>query len=494
MDATAHGMMPSGLSVPRGEQTPTGRFGRMFPTLAARKPTGLQMAENFGLPGGLMDGGETTMDQENPELPAGFTFFGQFIDHNISFDPASTLDSDSDPLSLTDFRPPRLDMANLYGEGPVVQPYLYDGNSHGTKLATSPDGVDVARGPGNVALIGDPRNDENLLLSQVHHAMIKFHNSLVDLLAAGKITDVNGDPLGQRPPDQPPVEDPGVPVGELLDTADYYSALYSKAQQLARWHFQWIIVHEYLPLIGDPLVVADVERHGPKFFQPGDRPFMPVEFSVAGFRAVGHPTVRSSYQVNDRFEGKIFPDNPDAPPLPRTDLRGGIPVDAEHAVDFSFFFPTTPARVPAYAKKFQALLNRQLLDLPVSAVPGAQPGDLARPLASLAVRNLLRSEALELPSGQDVARKVGEVPLVDAELGTEGPVYLWYYLLKEAEIRGGGLSLGPVGTRIVAETLIGLIDADPGSYRSAYPAWQPVLAEESGAFGIVDLLRVAGVA
>jgi hypothetical protein len=220
---------------------------------------------------------------------------------------------------------------------------------------------------------------------------------------------------------------------------------------------------------------------------------MPVEFSVAGFRAVGHPTVRSSYQVNDGFAGKIFPDNPDAPPLPRTDLRGGIPVDAAHAVDFSLFFQARADRMPQFAKRFEAKLNRQLLDLPVSAVPGATKGALARPVASLAVRNLLRSEALELPSGQDVARKVGEVPLTHEQLGAEGPLYLWYYLLKEAEVHGGSLMLGPVGTRIVAETLIGLLDADPGSYRSAYPAWRPTLADGTGSFGIVDLLRIAGV-
>ncbi|HEY1703424.1 MAG TPA: heme peroxidase family protein [Trebonia sp.] len=493
MNAMAHGMMPGGLSVPHGEDAPAGRFGRMFPALPARKPAGLGLAERFGLPGGLMDGGETTTDQENPGLPAGFTYFGQLIDHNTTFDPTSQLDQDTDPLSLTDFRPPRLDLANVYGTGPVAQPYLYDPDSRGTKIATSANGVDVVRTSEHVALIGDPRNDENLLLSQLHLAFVKFHNALVDLLAAGTITDVNGDPLPPRPPAQPPVEDPGVPIEELLSTGDYYGALFSKAQQLARWHYQWIIVHEYLPLIGDPVVVRDIERNGPEFFRPGDRAFMPVEFSVAGFRAVGHPTVRSSYQVNDGFEGKIFPDNPGAPALPRTDLRGGIPVDAAHAVDFSFFFPLSPARVPQSAKKFQSLLNRQLLDLPVSAVPGSVTGGLARPLGSLAVRNLLRSEVLELPSGQDVARKVGVVPLTDDQLGTEGPIYLWFYLLKEAEILGGGLSLGPVGTRIVAETLIGLLDSDSGSYRSAYSAWRPTLADGSGEFGITDLLRIAGV-
>src|SRR5207248_4131580 len=131
------------------------------------------------------------------------------------------------------------------------------------------------------------------------------------------------------------------------------------------------------------------------------------------------------------------PDDPDAPASPRTDLRGG-PVDAAHAVDFSFFFATSPDRQPSHAKRFDATLNTQLLDLPVSAVPGAHAGALARPLGSLAVRNLLRSETLGLPSGQDVARKVGEEPLTDQQLDSTGPIYLWYYLLKEAQTLGHG--------------------------------------------------------
>src|SRR5262249_18770102 len=151
-------------------------------------------------------------------------------------------------------------------------------------------------------------------------------------------------------------------------------------------------------------------------------PFIPVEFTAAAFR-FGHPTVRSAYRINEKFDGKIFPDDPDASAVLRTDLRGG-PVDAEHAVDFSFLFPIDPHRRAQFARKIEAKLNTQLLDLPVSAVPGARAGALARPVASLAVRNLLRSETLGLPSGQDVARKLGEVPLTDEELETTGPIYL----------------------------------------------------------------------
>jgi hypothetical protein len=479
------------VEVPHGFDLPAGRFGRMFPTLTARTPTGLPMAEEFGLPGGKLDGGQTTPTEDNPSLAAGFTFFAQFIDHNITFDPTTVLGQITEATGVTDFRPPRLDLAHLYGAGPTVHPYLYDPTSHGTELATSTDGVDLARTTTATALIGDPRNDENMLLAQLHLAFIKFHNALVTDLRAGKITDVFGDPLGPKPPDEPPTEQPGATIDQLLDVANYYDGAFAKAQRLARWHYQWIIVHEFLPAVGDPAVVADVERDGPRFYRPGERAFMPVEFAVAGFRALGHPSIRSSYQVNPTFTAKIFPDDPDAPTSPRTDLRGG-PVDAAHAVDFSFFFATSPTRRPQHTKRFDATLNTQLLDLPVSAVPGAHAGALARPLASLAVRNLLRSETLGLPSGQDVARKLGHEPLSDQQLDSTGPIYLWYYLLKEALILGGGARLGPVGTRIVAETLIGMLDADPNSYRSAYPTWRPTLRNAHGDFGIVDLLRIAG--
>ncbi|HEV7647454.1 MAG TPA: heme peroxidase family protein [Actinophytocola sp.] len=462
----------------------------MFPDLPARKPTGLEAAKRFGAPGGLMDGGQTTDDQQNRGFPSGFTYLGQFIDHDLTLDATSSFDRHTEADSLADFRSPRLDLDNLYGTGPVVSGHLYDPGSHDTKLRHAADGVDLARIGDGVALIGDPRNDENLILAQFHLAMIKFHNRVVDLLRAGKVTDALGETLAPKPPDEPADQQPGATLDQLLDVENYYNDVFAAAQRLVRWHFQWIVVHEFVPTLGDPAVVRDVLHHGPRFFRPGRRPFIPVEFTVAAFR-FGHPTVRSAYRVNESFTGKIFPDNPNMEPDPRTDLRGG-PVDAAHAVDFRFFFDVGRG-TPQFAKRIDATLNTQLLNLPVSAVPGAKEGALAQPVASLAVRNLLRSEALGLPSGQDVARKIGTVPLTDDQLETDGPVYLWYYVLKEAEVLAKGRHLGPVGTRLVAEVLIGLLDADPTSYRSAFPAWQPTLGARDGEFGVADLLHIAGV-
>lgn len=496
MTQARHGFDVRGLDVPRGANPPAGRFGRLFPTLDPRLPAGLAMAEEFGLPGGLMDGGETTgTSHDSPTLDAGFTFLGQFIDHNITLDVTGQLGQQVDPTAVTNFRRPLLDLDNLYGSGPAANPYLYsnDPTTHNTKLSLSPNGADQARTSDGVALIGDPRNDENLLLNQLHLAFIKFHNRVVDALAAGEITDVFGDPFPPAPSTTPPP--PNATIDQLLAVRTYYDNLFNKAQQIVRWHYQWIIVHEFLPLIAGQDSVDRVDRDGLQFFTPDGDPFIPVEFAVAAYRFM-HSTIRSEYTINDTHTLPLFPlPNPDGtlPPLPpadqRVDLRGG-PVAPEFAVDFTYFFAIDDNRTPQRAKRIEALLNTRLLDLPpVTDVPA----EVARQLRSLAVRNLLRSEAQELPSGQDIARKIGEVPLTDAELGTTGPIYLWFYILREADLRHNGGRLGPVGALIVTEVLLGLLDADPISYRSTYPIWTPTLANSEGRFGIAELLRFASV-
>lgn len=488
-----HGLENRGLDVPRGMDPPEGRFGRMFPNLPVRPPTGLGLATKLGLPGGLMDGGQTTKEQENPEMDAGITFLGQFIDHNITFDPTSSLARQMDPTAVRNFRSPRLDLDHLYGSGPGVDPQLYDTTSHGTKLAHADSGADLARTGTDIALIGDPRNDENLLLAQFHLAFIKFHNKVVDELAAGTVTDVLGNRFGPAPGGDPAQPDPDSPIAELLEPRGYYDDLLAAAQQLVRWHFQWIVVHEFLPTVCGADIVDDVLRNGRRYYRPDSQAFIPVEFSVAAFR-FGHPTLRSMYVINDDFTASLFPTDPGAPLLPRTDLRGG-PVTPRFALDYSTMFSTNDSRRPQRAKRITAQLNTFLLDLPFLSA-GDVPAEIPPALRSLAVRNLLRSETLELPSGQDVARRIGATVLTEQELGLPGPAYLWYYLLKEAEVRHHGVRMGEVGGRIIAEVLIGLLDLDPTSYLATFPNWRPTLgiAGEDGRFGIADLLHHAGVA
>jgi hypothetical protein len=302
-----HGFEIRGLDVPRGANPPTGRFGRMFPTLEARPPTGLPMAEKFGLPQGLVDGGFTSHGQDSPTMDAGFTFFGQFIDHNLT----SMLGRQVDPEAIHNFRVPMLDLDHLYGTGPFANPHLYDTKSDNTKRVLSLDGVDLARtvpgdGSAGVALIGDPRNDENLLLNHVHLTFIKFHDQVVD-------------------------------------------ALFAKAQQIVRWHYQWIIVHEFLPLVAGQDSVDRVNEHGLQFFAPNGHPFIPVDFK----------------------------EPPPQDPHQRTDLRGG-PVAPEFAVDFTKFFAVNGER-PQRVKRIEAKLNTRLLDLPRSPTCRRRfPGSCAR--------------------------------------------------------------------------------------------------------------------
>ena len=119
---------------------------------------------------------------------------------------------------------------------------------------------------------------------------------------------------------------------------------------------------------------------------------------------------------------------------------------------------------------------------------------------SLAYRDLVRGEALDLPSGEAIARAMGVEPLSQEEVGLraigwQNETPLWYHILKEAEVRHGGDRLGEVGGRIVAEVLLGLIDGDPTSYRNAEAEWRPELpSSQVDHFTMTDLLRYAGEA
>src|SRR4029453_13706187 len=158
----------------------------------------------LGGPGGIMDAADppppadplspNPNNPDNPSMSAGFTFLGQFVDHDITFDPTSSLERQADPESIRNFRTPALELDSLYGSGRGASPHLYDQAAPGAiKLlldAAAPR--DLPRNSQNVALIGDPRNDENLIVSQLHLAFVKFHNAVVDDLLAGGIGDPNG--------------------------------------------------------------------------------------------------------------------------------------------------------------------------------------------------------------------------------------------------------------------------------------------------------------
>jgi hypothetical protein len=408
------------------------------PTDAALKALADSMADAPGAAG------------DNPDIPSGYTYLGQFVDHDITFDPVSSLDRVNDPDALITFRTPRFDLDSLYGRGQADSPYLYDQEDPASLLVgrnTGPENepVDVPRNQQGRALIGDPRNDVHFIVSQLHLAFIRFHNAVVDHLRFE------------------------VEPAELFD----------EARRVVTWHYQWVVVHDFLPrLVGRPLV-SEVLRDGGRWYAPAlGQAFLPLEFADAAYR-YGHGQIRHAYRLRAGTQAlPLFPD-----------LVGFRPVPPEHRIELDQIFDL-PGRPPAQrSKRLDGGLPASLLGLP-HQVTGDVPDGAYR---SLAVRDLLRGGATGLPSGEAVAAELGVSSLSTDEVGPgwQDGTPLWFYILKEAEHRGAGDRLGPVGGRIVTEVLIGLIRADSHSWLAVDPSWQPTLPHAGAGFTLADLLLFA---
>lgn len=498
------------LSAPKAPARPDDTFVRMFPGLPPFAPATDEMrnkARQLGQKGGVLDAGDShenpifsiTQPQvfspnnhDNPAMTAGMTFLGQFLDHDLTLDPRSPINQATDPSLTKNFRTAALDLDSLYGNGPQNSPQLYDLSSGDIKMkvevlpgseAVSRGGVvryDVPRDANKVAIIGDSRNDENVIISQMHLAVLRFHNAVVDYLRSRQ-------GLGDLSADQ----------------------IFKMAQRIVRWHYQWIVVHEFLPLTIGQERVDDILRRGPKFYNPHDRsvqnaqgnPLIPIEFSVAAYR-FGHSQVRPSYRLNfgprdgAEFFAFAFLVSQDFNVDDPNDLRGGKRA-ARRFVDWQTFFNFGDGRVRSN-KKIDTKLSSVLMEL--LGLQVSSPGMPTDGVQSLASRNLMRHVNFGLPSGQAVARLMGAPVLSPAQLselesfGMDRSTPLWFYILKEAEVMESGLRLGPVGGRIVGEVFIGLLKADAESYLTAQPNWKPVLPSKvSGEFRMTDLLNFAGV-
>jgi hypothetical protein len=422
---------------------------------------------------------------DNPTMTAGSTFVGQFTDHDITFDQTSQLGVPQNPLTSPNTRTPALDLDSVFGGGPGLRPDLYVQNRDGTvgpKLKIGTGGVheDVPRVPNGdgtySALLGDPRNDENLMIAGLHCAHILFYNRVLDQL--GQL-NLDAFPTARN------------------DQGTAYEA-FLQARQVTLWHYQWLLVNEHLPQIAGQQVVDDVLHNGNRFYipPPGDA-FMPIEFGAAAYR-FGHSMVRPSYRANftsgtgdstnpsaDPFFGLVFdpairtnfngPINSD-----RDDLLGGFPAPRRY-IGWQTFFDLGDGQVKNN-KKVDTTISSVLFTLPVPAIaPHTQTAPTVLPQ-----RNLLRQLTWGLPSGQAIANALGVDPLAAADLTDIASVYkpfgtstpLWYYVLAEAKTATDGLHLGPVGGRIVAETLIGLLRADPTSYLAVNPGFRPFLGTD----------------
>jgi hypothetical protein len=429
-------------------------------------------------------GREASITDSN--IPAGYTYFGQFVDHDITLDVSSSLDVSTDATTINNMRSPSLDLDNVYGKGPALNPYLYQfpstgpstaiklklgsnqnngkggpsttgGGSAGMAIKTD---FDVPRVSGtNTAIIGDPRNDENLFVAQFQMAMLRFHNAVVDVVTASGFT---GD-------------------------------IFVESKKIVTHHYQWAVVNDYLKRICGASSVTNAVS---SVTAPIGSAFsMPVEFSVAAYR-FGHSLIRDRYWINHNFineplsQAFNFIRNPN------------LPVRSNWVVDFNAFFPTGVS-VPVFnnARKIDSVLANGLETLPGgSGIMGM-----------LAARNLRRALALGLPSGQATATALGITPMTTAQLlsgldATETTLLnsngglllaktpLWYYILREAAVLSSGNNLGPVGGKIVAETFIKMLKRDGESYLNKSGGFTPFLTSSVlGDFTVADLIKFSGV-
>ena len=399
---------------------------------------------------------------DNPDIPSGYTYLGQFVDHDITFDPVSGLDRVNDPDALHTFRTPRFDLDCLYGRGQADSPYLYDQEDpaallvgHNTGVEDEP--VDLPRNQQGRALIGDPRNDVHFIVSQLHLAFIRFHNAVVDRLRFQ------------------------VEPGRLFD----------EARRVVTWHYQWVVMHDFLARLVGPDLLGEIlvrsKRTGRAraelaYFTWRTQPFVPVEFSAAAYR-FGHSMVRGRYRINDTLE--VLPILTDIRVAHRLQHLGGFrTLPKGWTVQWKHLFPLGDSP-PQPSRRIDTRLAEPMRKLPPA---------IDQDRRSLGLLNMLRGRSLQLPSGQAVAAAM-DTGVPDAELGLAGETPLWFYVLREAEMLAEGRRLGPTGGRIVAEVLVGLLKGDPSSFLRREPAWKPDLpSAEEGTFTMLDLLRFAGVA
>jgi len=417
-------------------------------------------------------------------IPAGYTYFGQFVDHDITFDVSSSIDKPNNAPDIDNMRTPQLDLDSLYGEGPALNPFLYDFSNPsfptaikfllGTNRDFGPGGPGGDLGAGGMvvnkdfdlprmsgsftAAIGDPRNDENLIVSQFHTCMLKFHNQVVDLLVM----------------------------------AGFPGDIFVEAKKMVTHHYQWALVHDYLRRICGDAAVDDALNNLNVGISSNVR--MPVEFSVGAYR-FGHSQIRDNYWLNFNFINEPLSNVFNFVRTPN------LPVFSNWVVDFNAFFETGVS-VPVFnqARKIDSVLSSGL-----ETLPGA-----SGIMAILAIKNLRRGLALGLPSGQGAAAQMKVHVLSETELtsglpadeisllNSQGGILmektpLWYYILREAAVLHNGDQLGPLGAKIVADTFITLLKSDANSFLHVAGGFTPTLPSLiPDTFNLEDLIIFAG--
>jgi hypothetical protein len=484
----------------------------MFPRLPPQGATNPRLEQGLIELGSKMIAAPTDRpDPADPPPMQGYTYFGQFIDHDLTLD-LTPLGAATRKVEHTrNFRTPFLDLDHVYAGGPNLSPFLYRSDSlpgagrfligetaetvwQGQDLPSSPN--DLPRNSQGIALTGDPREDENLIIAQLHVAFLTLHNRMLECLECGRIQNVG-------------------PEG---------ATLFEQARRLVTWHYQWVVRHDYLRQILDQNVFGELPEGGKARRTSSRAEFqIPVEFSAAAFR-FGHSMVRNEYLINEKHQDASLKDDLlQLTGTPGTARRAAPRLPADCVVNWKYFFliefkPHEVRHSSAIRTALAEGLHHLGEQTKLFNVPMVRPIQSAshrkiqpKQEPRLPVITLLRGARVGLPSGQSMAKKIarqrpGIRTIKDDEIA-RGPhektlkeyrfhedTPLWYYVLKEAEVLQKGARLGPVGSRIVADVITRALVADADSYIRINPNWTPSLPTRDSdpkMFGMADLLRFA---
>ncbi|MFL6520381.1 MAG: peroxidase family protein [Chthoniobacterales bacterium] len=422
----------------------------------------------------------------------GYTYFGQFLGHDLTHDATPLAGPYREAEATPNFRTATFDLDHVYACGPNGSPYLYEGEQGAETFkvgGTIPSGYrrDLPIGHG-LLLIGDlqdTRNVDNLLLRQLHVLFLKFHNEAVRQLQTNPELETIASSLGQ-------------------------GSLFECARRLVCWHYQWIIRHDYLPrILHNDVWEYQQER---KQSKAGGAFSVPVEFSLAAFR-FGHSMVRNAYRLNCRRKRVVIGE------LMELGQKGES-ISDDDLLEWGTFFDGLPTSgPPASSSYIDTSVSLAMHGLSAGTIRLANRLEAVDP-SNLPVRTLLRGARAQLPSGQEVAEALvadGKIKSADclssAELtedssnrsgsvlgsnGLQRNTPLFFYILKEAELRGKGLTLGPVGSQIVSEVIQSALEADPEGYMAkAGPQWElPRWRFPSGVRrpvnSLIDIIRLLG--
>jgi hypothetical protein len=539
-----------GEAPPAGEATGRGSYCYMFPALAnddshsilpTRTPG--QTYQELAMLRQVMDSVGFNGSQKTI-LPAIYTYFGQFLNHDLTAPigsmaplPGDAHDKNvQDNLDLITSRPELLEiyrqsrvpdtssiltaiknqhskpltLQSLYGDGPfrddqTIHPFYRANDPASFQIAETEDvaglvgrnGAPVKRSPdlprdpvAKLAKIFDQRNDENLITSQLHLAFMLFHNNAV---AALKKADGGG---RER---------------SLAETRK----LFDEARRLVTRHYQWCIANDYLEHVLAPGSLAKIRNRLP----PGRK--VPMEFTVAAFR-FGHSMVSDSYDYNEFFgENGIKKNSADLNAMflltssrGMTDGKKQTRQLPSHWVADWTRLARTPAPPAAATDKIDMVVSESMMRL------GTPMNDIkeAAGFRSISALNIFRGFHRRIPSGQALAKELETKVLTPEQIreafnqihasayatlknsGFDTQTPAWVYFLCEASVLGGGNCLGPTASAIVAETIIGLLNQDPESaFRAAAGKWNPkdhsALRTPAGhpVDSIQNFLRFAGV-